>query len=132
MTIRDACRRKNPRFPLSPALQGTIEFGFPDRDGARCTMALLDLSRGGISFVLRHELPGLEVGESIDGARLSLGERVVNGDFLVMHLTPDATEGAVCGALFFPSEDADILTLRAVLATLEAEATVGIGCDRAK
>ncbi len=29
-----------------------------------------DYFRGGISFVLRHELPGLEVGESIDGLPL--------------------------------------------------------------
>ena len=77
--------------------------------------------------MLAHELPGLEAGESLDGARLNLVGQVVHGDLLVMHLTPAAIAGAVCGALFFPREDADLLTLRSILSTLEAAAPVPVG-----
>lgn len=126
MSRSEQCRRKYPRFSLTASYAGTIEFGFPGPEGTPCCMDLLDLSRGGISFILAHELPGLEAGESIDGARVQLGGHTVHGDIVVMHLTPDATRGDVCGALFFPSQDEDILALRALLAMLEVEATVGV------
>ena len=120
------CRRKNPRFSLVAPYDGTIQFGFPEAHSAVCTMTLLDLSRGGLSFVLAHELPGLEVGESIDAARVHLAGRIVTGDIVVMHLTPDAGRGAVCGALFFPTEDEDILALRGLISMLEAEAAFAL------
>ena len=122
----EACRRKHPRFPLSPSHEGVVEFGYPGPDDTPCCMRLLDISRGGISFVLAHDLPGLEAGDSIDAARVCLAGRVVQGDVVVMHLTPEATLGAVCGALFLPVEDADILAMRELLAMLDAEAAVPV------
>ena len=113
------CRRKHDRFPLDASHGGTIEFAFPDRDGALCSMPLRDVSQAGLSFVLGHELPGLEVGDSLDRACIRLNGREVRGDVLVMRLTPDASRGAVCGGLFYPVDDADILTMRALVADLE-------------
>lgn len=114
------CRRTHDRFPLDPTTGGTIEFLFPGPTGAPCAMRLRDLSRSGLSFVLAHELPGLEVGDSLDHTCMKIAGREVRGDVLVMHLTPDDAAGAVCGALFYPADDVDILTLRAILGELEA------------
>jgi hypothetical protein len=113
------CRRKHDRFPLDASRGGTIEFSYPGPAGAICSMPLHDLSRAGLSFVLSHELPGLEIGDSLDGARIRVNGREVRGDLLVMRLTPDDSRDSVCGGLFYPVEDADILAMRAIIAELE-------------
>ena len=82
-------------------------------------MKLGDVSGAGLSFVLGHELPGLDVGDCLADARLVVGGRVARGDLLVMHLTPDRTPGSRCGALFYPRGDDDLLALREILAALE-------------
>lgn len=121
-----SCRRSHDRFPLDASEPGTIEFGYPSHDDERCRMELRDLSRSGLSFYLKHELPGLEVGDSLERALIRLVGREVRGDVLVMHLTPDNSAGAVCGALFFPLEDVDILALRGLVAALESQTAVGV------
>ncbi len=120
MTRQPACRRTHPRYTLRAHRSGRLEFGYPRPQDPPCVMGLWDISQGGLAFVLRHELPGLEVGDSIDGVRVQVGDRVVHGDLLVMRLSPDASAGPICGALFYPGDDADLLTLREVLRDLEA------------
>jgi len=100
------------------ALDARVEFGFPRPQDPTCRMTVQDLSDAGLAFVLKHELPGLEVGDSLEGAMLRVGERCVRGALLVMHLTPDASAGGVCGALFYPAEDEDLLSLRELLGEL--------------
>ena len=114
------CRRGHPRYALDPLGDGTLELGYPRPDGFRYIVPLRDISRGGLSFVLRHDLSGLEVGDSIDRVSIRVGRREVRGDLLVMHLTPGTETGSVCGAFFYPENDEDILTLRAILDELEA------------
>jgi hypothetical protein len=74
-----------------------------------------------LSFVLADPLPGLEPGQRLDAAEVTIGDRLIRGDLLVMHITPEVISGAVLGALFYPATDEDLLTLRAVLAELDAE-----------
>ncbi len=119
MSHRTGCRRRHDRFPIDGSLQGRIEFGFPRPEDFRCVMPLRDLSGAGLSFQLGHELPGLEAGDPIEQVRVQIGEREFRGDLLVMHFTPDSSPGSVCGALFYPEEDRDLLTLRVVLRDLE-------------
>lgn len=118
MAKRPSCRRTHPRFPLPEG--GTVFFGFPRPQDPPCTMQLRDVSQSGLAFVLLHELPGLEVGDSLEGVRIRIGKREMRGDMLIMHFTPDDTPGSICGALFYPGEDSDILALRAILQELEA------------
>lgn len=113
------CRRSHGRYSLQDHVEGELSFRYP-QGGHPCVMPLRDISRSGLSFVLVHELPGLDVGDSIDGAQLRIGRHEIRGDLLVMRLNPDASSGSVCGALFYPAEDEDILALRASLAELEA------------
>ena len=86
-------------------------------------MRLRDLSQSGLSFVLSHELPGLSIGDSIDHVHVRVDGRQIRGDLLIMHLSPDASGGSVCGALFYPLEDEDVLTLREVIRALERACT---------
>ncbi len=113
-------RRGHNRHVLPPSAAGLAEFGYPGPGDHPCKMALRDVSASGLSIVLAHELPGLEPGSRLDGATLRIGARTFRADLLVMHVTPGPRAGAICGALVFPVEDADLLTLREVIADLEA------------
>lgn len=116
---RPVNRRHHNRLALPAGAAARVEFGYPDPDGHPCTMPLRDVSASGLSIVLAHELPGLEPGSRLDGAAVRIGKRAFRADLLVMHVTPGPWEGAVCGALVYPVEDDDLLTLRAMIAELE-------------
>lgn len=112
------CRRTHARYPLREAGGGIVVFGFPRPQDPPCTMQLRDISQSGLAFVLPHELPGLEVGDNLEDVCVRIGERELRGDMLIMHFTPDASAGSVCGALLYPREDEDLLMLRAILGEL--------------
>ncbi len=116
-------RRRHDRHRLPQSADARAEFGYPDPDGHPCTMPVRDVSASGLSIVLAHELPGLEPGSRLDGATVRVGMRSFRADLLVMHVTPGPERGAICGALVFPLEDADLLTLREVVADLERRPT---------
>ena len=119
MSVMTSCRRKKDRHILSEDLQARIEFAFPEPGGHSCEMALRDLSSGGLSFTLAHDLPGLEVGDCLKRATLHVGDQTLEGDVLIMHITPELEPGAVCGALFYPARDIDIITLQRVVQAIE-------------
>lgn len=123
MSVKTACRRRTDRFALPAESGARIEFGYPWPGGYRCSMRLRDVSSGGVSFVLARELPGLEVGQPLDAATVHVGEYSVTGDLVVMHLTPDNGAGSVCGALFLPSGDENILAHRELVQALSLRAT---------
>jgi hypothetical protein len=113
------CRRRTKRSPLPQGATGVVEFGYPTPRAHPCSMVLRDISASGLSFILRHELPGIEVGRTLEKLTVRLGRHTVCGDLVVMHLTPDETPGSICGGLFHPSRDSDILSLRRLVAELE-------------
>ena len=108
-------RRSAPRFT---GFEGKLEFGYPGPSDHPCAMQVRDISVSGISFTISEELPGLEVGRILEGATIRIGRRVIRGDLVVMHLTSPEPD-ALCGALFYPQRDADILKLRALIAELD-------------
>lgn len=113
------CRRKHKRYVLPKEWAARVEFDFPRPGGHRCSMQLKDLSAGGLCFVLAHDLPGLDVGESIDQVTLMIAGQRVAGDLFVMHLSPDAGKGSLCGAFFYPAGDDNLLAIQALVADLE-------------
>ncbi len=123
MEKRPGCRRRHPRYLVDANLDARIEFGYPRTEDPTCAMKLKDVSDGGLGFVLPHELPGLEVGDSIDRVEIHVGARAVRGDLLVMHFSPDASAGSVCGAFFYPAADEDLLAFREILRDLEASSS---------
>lgn len=118
-------RRRHPRLKPPREANARVEFGYPQPDGHRCSMPLRDLSPSGLSFALSKELPGLEVGSCIEQVTIHFGPKQMRGDLLLMHMTPDNCEGALCGALFYPVGDEDILTLQGLLAERQP-----VGADR--
>lgn len=112
-------RRRQQRLNFPPEVEARLVFGYPFPGGHRCVMPLRDLSPGGMAFTLNLDLPGLDIGQSIEQAELIVGDKRVRGDILVMHLTPGPFTGAVCGSLFFPLEDEDIVTYQGLVASLE-------------
>ncbi|UCF67339.1 MAG: hypothetical protein JSV80_16450 [Acidobacteriota bacterium] len=109
------CRRRQKRHTFPPSLGARIEFIYPFLGEQMQRLELRDISGAGLSFTLDQQLPLLEAGDSIDEVTITVGHRVVDGDLLVMRLTPDNTRGAVCGGLFFPASDEDLAELHALL-----------------
>jgi hypothetical protein len=115
------CRRRARRYALPPELEATVDFGYPTPQAHRCSLPAKDVSPSGVSFVLTHELPGLEVGTEIARATLRAGKHAIHGDMVVIHLTPDESLGSTCGTILYPRTDADIVKLKSLIAELESE-----------
>jgi len=116
-----ACRRKARRYALPPELEASLEFGYPTPRDHRCSLPARDVSPSGVSFVLTHELPGLEIGSEIGRATLRAGRHAIHGDLVVIHLTPDESPGSICGTILYPRTDADIVKLKSLIAELGSE-----------
>ncbi len=129
MSTAIACRRRHRRFVLPGDGSACIRFGYPRPSGSKFALALRDVSSCGVSFVLDREFPGLEVGLTIENVRVTVGAVQLAGDVLVMRLTPDAGAGSVCGALFFPDGDDNILGLQRLVADLEVTEEADVAVD---
>jgi len=92
---------------------------------SRERLKVLDLSASGLSFVVESDdqLPGLETGAPLDGLVLQVSDCRIRGDILVMHMTTRADSGYVCGALFYPATDTDLLKFRSLIVGMEAAGT---------
>jgi hypothetical protein len=113
------CQRSARRHAF-PEAEAIIEFDYPRPGEHRCEMPLRDLSNAGISFVLTHELPGIAIGETLREIALRVNGRVICGDVLICHLTPGGEPGTVCGGLFYPASDPDLLQLQDLLDELNS------------
>jgi hypothetical protein len=125
------CRRRHKRFVVPKDAGARVNFDFPRAGDHPCSMALRDISAGGLCFVLEHDLPGLDVGQVIDQSEVLGFGQSIRGELFLMHLTPAATKGAVCGALFFPAGDRNILAWQALVAGLE-QRSKGVGATSAR
>jgi len=117
MAERTVERRKNRRYQLSPNLEPTVEFNHPGPNGILYKLPVVDLSNAGFAFRVSDELNELEVGSNVDGAVLHLGDIRIEGDLVVIRVTPDQP---TCGALFYPSSDEDLLKLRSLITGIRA------------
>ena len=113
-------RRVARRYIISNADHARVIFAYPGPGGRRCELALIDISISGLSFRYRDELPDLESGATLSAVVIRLGRCEIHGDLLVMHLTPYSSGETVCGALFYPAKDADLLKLKSAIAGIEA------------
>ena len=75
-------------------------------------MKLRDVSQAGVSFELDRDLPGIEVGYQISDVAVFLGRKKLRGDLVVVHVSADGSRGALCGALFYPMTDKDLVKLK--------------------
>lgn len=115
-------RRHHHRHVFAAERGACAEVRFPVASPETLSLRVRDVSLGGISLILEATLPGLEVGDTLKGIDCVLEGRRVRGDLLVMHLTPGNAAGSVCGGLFYPATDEDLLLMRAIVEELDAGA----------
>lgn len=113
-------RRLQRRFTVAGDAASRLSFRFPKTGTAAVSVPVRDISLSGLSFLLPHELPGIRVGDIVAGVEAVVAGRSFRGDMLVMHLTPGNEPGAICGGLFYPEADEDLITIRLVVRDLDA------------
>lgn len=113
-------RRSLDRHRLPEDSGAHVVLRDPRRQELEGILALRDVSFSGLSVILDREMPGLDVGDCLQGVEVRAMGRTFHGELLVMHLTPDRSQGSVCGGLFYPTTDDDLLELRALVLALDA------------
>ena len=119
-----ANRRLQTRFFLGADFGAVLSFCYPTPHGPRLQARIRDISLSGLSMVLPEELSGIDVGEIIKGLEARVEKKRFRGDLLVMHVTPAGGSAAICGGLFYPEGDEDLITIRLVVRALEASSPV--------
>jgi hypothetical protein len=82
------------------------------------------VSISGISFGLTESLTGLDAGSQLSQVKLILGDCEIRGELLIMHVTPEPESGIVCGALFYPANDEELLKLKGVIAGIDTAQSI--------
>jgi hypothetical protein len=122
MSVRTASRRRQRRYTIGLDKSATVEFEYPSPNGRPYRMKLVNISVSGLSFALddHDDLALLDAGTTIPDGTVQIGDCTLRGDLMLMHLTPDELSRGMCGALFYPSSDTDLVKLRCVIAGMEA------------
>ena len=113
-------RRLQSRYPFPTEAGAALYFRYPSPHGPRLEARLRDVSLSGLSMLLPEELVGIQAGDIVKGIEAQVARKTFRGDLLVMHVTPANEAGAVCGGLFYPEGDEDLITIRLVVRALEA------------
>jgi hypothetical protein len=118
-------RRRQRRHPVSADHVARVEFDYPGPNGKTYRVPVVNLSVSGLSFMLESddELGRPEEGARLPDAVIRLGDCKLRGELLVMHVTGDPGSGYVCGALFYPATDTDLVKLKSVIAGMEVAGT---------
>jgi len=113
-------RRLQNRFTVPSDAGAALQFRYPSPHGPRLQTRLRDVSLSGLSMTLPEELAGIQAGDIVKGIEAQVARKTFRGDLLVMHVSPANEAGAVCGGLFYPEGDEDLITIRLVVRALEA------------
>ena len=118
-------RRSQTRYSVLADDRARVEFVYPAPNGATYSMPLTNLSASGLSFGLREgdTSVALEEGASLPDAVIRIGNCAIKGELLVMHVTTGPDSRYVCGALFYPATDTDLVKLKSAVAGMEVVGT---------
>ncbi len=114
-------RRGQRRYPVSRTKLARVEFAHPGPNGRCYELDVTNISSSGVSFSVEEtdELTGLEEGTSLSGVVIRVGDCMIRGEMVVMHVTGDTGSRCICGALFYPATDTDLVQLKGVIAGME-------------
>jgi len=118
MTTKIATRRQIRRYRVDPKA-AAVEFSYPNPNGRDFNQPLIDISIAGFSFHIENPVPDIDHGEQIEEAVVRLGDCEIKGDIIIMHLTNEGSR-TLCGALFYPSDESELVKLKCVVAGIEA------------
>ena len=113
-------RRLQSRHTIPLDVGAALHFRYPSPNGPHLEARLRDVSLSGLSLTLPEELAGIQAGDIVKGIEAQVARKTFRGDLLVMHVSPANEAGAVCGGLFYPEGDEDLITIRLVVRALEA------------
>lgn len=115
-------RRLQRRYAVAPESGAILSFRHPAPAGPHYEARLRDISLSGLSMVLPHDFPDAEAGDIVKGIEVRVVRKTFHGDLLIMHVTPihDDDPVRICGGLFYPEGDEDLITVRLVVKALEA------------
>lgn len=113
-------RRIERRHPLPTDAGAVVQFRYPSPHGEDIETRLRDLSLSGLSMTLPDQLRGIQTGDIVKGIEARVARKSFRGDLLVMHVTELNQAGPICGGLFYPEGDEDLITIRLVVRALEA------------
>jgi hypothetical protein len=118
-------RRQQRRHSIATDQAARVEFDYPMPNGKKYVVPLVNVSASGLSFGLEEhdDLAGLQEGTSLPDAVIRVGDCTIRGELLTMHVTADPTSRYVCGALFYPATDTDLVMLKSVIAGMEVAGT---------
>ncbi len=116
-------RRGQRRYPTSLSKLARLEFAHPGPNGRCYDLDVTNISSSGVSFSFEEtdELTGLEEGTSLFGVVIRVGDCMIRGEMVVMHVTGDTGSRRICGALFYPATNMDLVQLKGVIAGMESE-----------
>ena len=125
MSITTKNRRGQTRYPVYRDRVAHLDFVHPTPNGRSYHATVINISASGVSFSVDDDVepPQLDEGASVPDVALSVGDCSIQGELLVMHVTTDPDSRYVCGALFYPSTDTDLVKLKGVIAGMEAAGT---------
>ena len=131
MTVRIASRRKQRRYAVPKSHAACVEFEHPSPNGQTYRLAITNVSASGLSFDVDEyaELQQLEEGANVADATVRFGSCMIRGDLVVMHVSSEEGDGAICGALIYPDSDTDLVKLKSVIAGIEAIANDASDAD---
>jgi hypothetical protein len=104
------------------ALDASLEFNFPNKEGRRLVLRLLELSIAGLSFVAENDLPLLVRGARIEDVLIRVGGREIAGRMLIKHRTPARGAEIIYGGFFYPETEQDQNKLSSVVSRLASGA----------
>ena len=113
-------RRLQKRYTTPAGTEAHLKFRYPAPNGSLFEVRLRDISLSGMSLLIPAEPPEIQTGDMIRGIEARVAQKTFRGDLLVMHLTPANVPGAICGGLFYPDGDEDLITIRLVVRALDA------------
>jgi hypothetical protein len=122
MTDNPAPARRDPRVSTFSPGSAWVEFGYPNANGRRLRMALLDISVSGLSFSVKGDLPLVVPGAQFEDVIVRVGDCEIHGHFVVKHIALGGPEVA-CGGMFYPKAVPDLLKLNGVIAGAMARAS---------
>ena len=118
MSVVVKSRRRQRRYAVSRDNAAWVEFEHAGRAQRR---EVCNLSAAGVSFTIEDggDPSSLPPGTALRSTRLRIGDCLIRGEMVVMHVSRAAEGCTICGALFYPAADDDLLKLRSVIAGME-------------
>ncbi len=117
MPARIKNRREERRSLIPDFPSAEIEFTGPD--GTAHKRPLIELSVSGGSFLLAERIPGLEVGTTVEGSVIRVGELEIRVNLEIRHMTRDDGKGYECGVQLYPMSDQDRNEMTALIALFQ-------------